>query len=105
MINSDKFGLDQSFQEILYRIDNWINEGSGWIIEEIHNQYLNVTSYSPVIGNTYIELPNELKKSKKGLINIQNNDNKCFLRCHVRHLNLIDKDRQRILKKTKQRVC
>ena len=39
VINSDKFGLDQSFQEILYRIDNWINEGSGWIIEEIHNQY------------------------------------------------------------------
>ena len=29
MINSDEFGLDQSFQEILYRIDNWINQGSG----------------------------------------------------------------------------
>ena len=39
VINSDKFGLDQSFQKILYIIDNWINEGSGWIIEEIHNQY------------------------------------------------------------------
>ena len=52
MINSDKFGLDQSFQEILYRIDNWINEGSGWVIEEILNQYLNVSSYKPLIGNT-----------------------------------------------------
>ena len=28
-----KFGLDKSFQEILYGIDNWINECSGWIIE------------------------------------------------------------------------
>ena len=28
-----KFGLDKSFQEILYRIDNWFNECSGWIIE------------------------------------------------------------------------
>ena len=27
--NSDEFGLDQSFQEILYRIDNWINQGLG----------------------------------------------------------------------------
>ena len=27
--------LNKSFQEILYRIDNWINEGSGWIIESI----------------------------------------------------------------------
>ena len=61
VINSDKFGLDQSFQEILYRIDNWINKRSGWIIEEIHNQYLNVSAYNPLIGSTYIELPNELK--------------------------------------------
>ena len=33
VINSDEFGLDQSFHEILYRIDNWFNQGSGWIIE------------------------------------------------------------------------
>ena len=26
---------DKSFQEILYRIDNWINKGSGWMIESI----------------------------------------------------------------------
>ena len=65
VINSGKFGLDQSFQEILYRIDNWINERSDWIIEEIHNQYLNVSAYNPLIGSTYIELPNELKHSKK----------------------------------------
>ena len=30
VINFDKYDLDKSFQEILYRIDNWINEGSGW---------------------------------------------------------------------------
>ena len=104
VINSDKLGLDQSYQEIVYRIDNWINEGSGWIIEEIHNQYLNASAYSPLIGNTYIELPNGLKHAKKGLINIQNNDNKCFLWCHVRHLNLVDKNPQRITKKDKELV-
>ena len=104
MINFDKFGLDQSFQDILYKIDNWINEGSSWFIEELHNQYLNVGAYSPLIGNTYIELPNELKHSKKGLINIRNNDNKCFLWCHARHLNLIDKNPQRITKKDKEFV-
>ena len=27
--NSDEFGLDESFQEILYKIDNWINQESG----------------------------------------------------------------------------
>ena len=99
MIN-DKFSLYQSFEEILFRINNWINEGSGRIIEEMHNQYLNVSSYSPLIGNTYMRLPNELKNSRKGLIDIQNDDNKCFLWCHVRHLCPIDKNPQRITKKT-----
>ena len=75
---NDKYDLDQSFQEIFYRIYNWINEGSGWIIEKIHNQYLNISAYSPLIGSSYIKLPNELKHSKKRLINIQNDDNKWF---------------------------
>ena len=32
VINS-KYMLDKSFQEILYRINSWVNEGSGWVIE------------------------------------------------------------------------
>ena len=56
VINSDKYDPDKSFQEILYRIDNWINEGSGWIIESIEAQYVNISIYSsPLIGSTYIE--------------------------------------------------
>ena len=75
---NDEFRLDQSFQEIIYRSDIWINDGSGWSIEEIHNQYLHVSSYSPLIGSTYVELPNELKHSRKGLINIQTDDKNVF---------------------------
>ena len=78
VINSDKYDLDKSFQEILCRIENWINEGSGWIIESINGEYVNISMYSPLIGSTYIELPEKLKNSGKGLINIKNNDNKCF---------------------------
>ena len=98
VINSDEFGLDQSFQEILYRIDNWINQGSGWIIESIEGFYLNVSSNSRLIRSTYFNLSSELQHPMKRLINIQNNDNKCFLWCHIRHLNLIDKNPQRITK-------
>ena len=84
MINSDEFGLDQSFQEILYRIDNWIDQGSGWIVKSIEGFYLNVSSYSPLIGSTYIELPDKLKTSRKGLINIQNDDNKCLTKKYTK---------------------
>ena len=40
-----KFSLKNAFQEILYRIDNWINEGSGWIVELIESQYINISTY------------------------------------------------------------
>ena len=30
-VTNHEFSLDQPFQEILYIIDSWINEGSGWI--------------------------------------------------------------------------
>ena len=49
-------------------------------------------------------MSDELKKSKKGLINTQNDDNKCFLWCHVRHLNLVEKNPHRITKKDKEFV-
>ena len=69
---NDSYKLNQSLQEIIHRLDNWINEGSG-LIEEIYNQYLNVSSYSPLIGSTYIKLPNELKHPKKVLNKINVN--------------------------------
>ena len=89
VINSDKYMPDTFFQEILYRINNWINKGSGWIIESINGEYVNISVYSPLIGITCIDLPDKLKNPLKGLINIKNNDNKCFLCCHIRHLNLV----------------
>ena len=102
VINSDKYNLDKSFQEILYRIDNWVNEGSGWIIESINGEFVNIYVYSPLIGSTYIELPNGLKKQMKGLINIKNNVSKCFLWYHIRHLYLVKRHPERITKEDKK---
>ena len=78
MINS-KSDLDKCFQEILYRIDNWINESSGWILESIESQYINVSTFRPLLGTSYIKLPVELRNPKKGLINIKNNNQKCLV--------------------------
>ena len=81
------YDLDKSFQEILYRIDNWINEESGWVTESIEGKYVTVFIYSPLSGSKYIKVPHKLRKSMKALINVTNNDNRCFLWCHIRHLN------------------
>ena len=61
-----KFSLENAFQEILYRIDNWINEGSSWIVELIESQYINVSTYRPLSGSSYIKLPAGLRSLKKG---------------------------------------
>ena len=104
VINSDKYDLDKSFQEILYGIENWINEESGWIIESIEAQHVNISIYSPLFGSTYVELPDKLKNPTKGLINIKNNDNKCVLWCHIRHLNFVKTHPERIIKEDKHMI-
>ena len=43
-----KFNLENAFQEILYLIDNWINKASGWIVESIESQCINVSTYRPL---------------------------------------------------------
>ena len=87
---------DQAVEEILNRIAKWISKGSGWVIERILNFYLNIVSYVPLKGRSYLPLPEELRNSRKGLINLKNTENKCFLWCHVRHLNPIEKNPQRV---------
>ena len=67
-----RFRLENSFQEILYMIDVWINNRSGWNVESIESQYINISTYRPAYGLV------ELKNPKKELINIKNKDEKCF---------------------------
>ena len=101
MINH-KFSLENAFQEILYRIDNWINDGSGWIFASIESQYINISTYRPLSGSSYVKLPTELRSSKKEPISIKNNDQKCLLWCHVRHINHVKIHPDRITREDKR---
>ena len=73
-----RFKLENYFQEILYLIDAWINEGSGWNDKSIESQNINRSPYRPLSRSSYISLPAELRSSRKGLINIKNKDEKYF---------------------------
>ena len=73
-----KHELSISRQEILNTIDKWVSEGSGWVIDKIDSHYINVTTFQPLNGSSYIELPIELQNPAKGLINIKNKDDECF---------------------------
>ena len=88
----------------MYRTDNWINEGSGWIGELIESQYINFSTYRLLSGSSYIKLPVELRSLKKGPINIKKNNQKCFLWCHSRHINPVKMDPERITGEDKKLV-
>ena len=50
------------------------------------------------------KVPAQLKSPKKRIINIKNNDQKCFLLCHVRHLNPVKIHPERITQNDKELV-
>ena len=58
-------------------IEAWSQRGSGWMIDEILEAYINVARYQPLRGGSYMDLPKKLK-NKKAILNIQNRDNQCL---------------------------
>ena len=96
--------LEETQENILKRISIWMSEGSGWSIKSLDEHILNVVKYKPMKGSSYIKLPEELRNSSKGLINMKNEDNECFRWCHIRHLNPQAKDPQKIKKVDKKYI-
>ena len=92
------------FKKFFCRNDNWINKGSGWIIESIDAEYVRISVFSQLSGCTYIELPSGVRNSMIGLINIKNSDNKCFFWSRIRHLNPLKIHPERITKADKNMV-
>ena len=80
------------------RAHHFLRQGSNWRVRSINFQYIDILVYKPLEASSYIKLPPELQNARKGLINIKNEDQKCFLYCLIYHLN---KDK---IKKNPQRV-
>ena len=84
-----RFRLENYFQEILYMIDLWINNGSGWNSESIEFQYIIISTYRPFSGSFYLDLPVEINQHQK-------QKSKIFLLYHVRHINPSKENPERI---------
>ena len=80
-----------------------VNEVCNGVSESINAEYVNISIYSPLSRISHIELPCRLRNSMKGLIYIRN-DNKCFLWCHIRHLNPLKEHPERITNADKNMI-
>ena len=69
--------------------------GSGWVFVEVIDLTLHTTGWDPLNAGSYIDLPKALK-DKQAIINMQNQDDKCFLWSVLRALNPKDKNAERI---------
>ena len=54
-------------------IENWVQRGSGWVIDGPENVYLDFAKYVPNKGGGYVPLPTRLR-NKQAIINIKNKD-------------------------------
>ena len=75
-----------------------------WAIEYMVKEFVNICIFNLLSGSTYTELPNKLKNSVKGLINIKNIENKCFLWCNIKHLNPLKTYPERLTKADRNMV-
>ena len=95
---------DEMVEEILEEIDKTRDaEGSGWRFEKVEKLVLHTTRWEPVNAGSYIELPQELK-NRKAIINMKNQDDKCFMWSVLRALNPKDKNAERIDNDLKNKV-
>ena len=77
-------------------------EGSGWVFLKIKNLTLHTAKWDPLNAGSYIDLPANLK-NKKAIINMKNQDDKCFLWCVLRALNPKNTNPDRIDKDLKSK--
>ena len=88
------FQIDEQLPLAYYHLNKNCEEvekqGTGWNLEKIIRIELHTAIYNPLAASSYIPLPDIVKK-KKAVLNIQNEDDCCFVWCILAHLHPVDR--------------
>ena len=93
-------GMADEIEEEIQKVEN--AEGSGYTFVKVIKLVLHVTKWQPLYGSSYIPLDPYLA-NKKAIINMKNEDDKCFMWCVLRALFPKDKNSERIDKDLKSK--
>ena len=91
----EKVFLREIIKEILFGISDFQESCSGWYFKEVIRLEIHIVDYKPMKGASYIPLPEFIQK-KNAIINIKNEDDKCFLWSVLRYLHPVQKNGERI---------
>ena len=95
---------DEMTEEIIEEmLKTEMTVGSGWVFVKVEKLVLHTTRWETVNAGSYIELPQALK-NRKAIINMKNQDDKCFMWCVLRALNPKDNHPERIDNDLKNKV-
>ena len=86
---------NEMIKEILNILSIYQKNGSGWYFKEVIRLEIHTVEYKPMKGGSYIPLPNFIMR-RKAIINMENEDNKCFLWSILRYLYPREKHSPRI---------
>ncbi len=81
------------FQQIETKNDHLVRTKTGLIIDQIHWSSIFLSQFTPLIGESFKELPKFLK-SKHAIINVKNTDNRCFGYSILAHFHPVKKNPQ-----------
>ena len=92
--------MADEIEEEIQKVEN--SEGSGYTFVKVIKLVLHVTKWQPLYGSSYMPLDPYLA-NKKAIINMKNEDDKCFMWCVLRALYPKDKNSERIDKDLKSK--
>ena len=92
--------MADEIEEEIQKVEN--AEGSGYTFVIVVSLVLHVTKWQPLYGSSYMPLDPYLA-NKKAIINMKNEDDKCFMWCVLRALYPKDKNAERIDKDLKSK--
>ena len=90
-------------ETVLESLVKFQSQGSNWRFHSVLNLDLHTVKYEPLGGSSYIPLPKFLA-AKKAIINLTNEDDECFKWAFTRAFNPVEKNSERIDKKTSRKV-
>ena len=71
--------VTEAITKISEDVDTFLKNGSGWVLDRVIKTYVNIALYKPLKGKSYIPLPKGLIGHRHGIVNIQNDDQLCFV--------------------------
>ena len=70
--------LDNALENILAKLDEFVRNGSGYTVVEIESARINSAAFNALGGSSCIPTPKP-RAATRGVLNVENGDEKCFL--------------------------